>query len=153
VTTIEDNAFDGSLLLYDVSFGTGVTSLGNSTFSNIRTLEKATFLRLQAPTTLGTDIFANAAPVFKVYYMPGASGFSQPTWTPNIGQTYNATVLTTENNFSFTTNNTTQTVTIDAYTGTNSTVVIPASIGGAPVPSGKKKEKESGGERVRAPKE
>jgi hypothetical protein len=125
LTTIEDSAFEGSQLLYEVTFGTGVTSLGNSSFANIATLAEATFLRLTAPT-LPAGVFDNAAPGFTVYYMPGASGYTTGNWTA-----YNPTVLSVSDSFEFQTTN--GSVTITDYTGTNATVVIPATIGGAPV--------------------
>jgi len=123
VRTIEAGAFEGSLLLYEATFGTGIQTIAAKAFANISSLNLATFLRLTAPD-LAAGAFDNAAPDFTVFYMPGATGYTTGNWTA-----YNPTMITTSEQFQFVSTN--GSVTITAYTGTNATVEIPSSIGGA----------------------
>jgi hypothetical protein len=78
VTTISSAAFRSSLGLTTVTLPASVTSIGNDGFATCSALTGATF-QGSAPS-LGARAFQFAAAGFTVYFSPGASGFTVPTW-------------------------------------------------------------------------
>jgi len=99
VTNIGDSAFANSTELSGVNIGNGVTSIGNNAFENCDgltivpipenitnigdgafygcdNLEKASFLG-NAPK-MGSNVFDNTDKSFKVHYVSGKSGFTNP---------------------------------------------------------------------------
>jgi hypothetical protein len=79
VTSIGSRAFEYCWKLPTVTIPAGVTSIGFEAFYNCSLLATATFLG-NAPSTMGTNVFSNAAPSFKIIYPSSASGFTTPTW-------------------------------------------------------------------------
>jgi len=57
----------------------GVTSIGHYAFSGCGGLSSVTFMG-DAPTTMGSDVFADMSNDLIIYYQPGASGFDAPEW-------------------------------------------------------------------------
>lgn len=78
VTSIGLRAFEYCYKLPGVTIPASVSTIGNQAFTNCTLLTSATFLG-NAPS-MGSSVFANAAAGFTVYYIPGASGFTSPTW-------------------------------------------------------------------------
>lgn len=71
--------FTGCDALVSVEIPAGWTSLPVSMFSYCQSLERAVFLG-NAPASLHPTVFSQAAPAFKIYYQPGATGFTSPVW-------------------------------------------------------------------------
>jgi len=134
VTTIEDAVFYGSPSIVQVQLGTRVANFGDDSFAQIPVLSSAIFLG-GAPlaANFGEEVFAGAAPGFKVRYYQGTSGFpttSPSTWTISA-QIYNTEFLSGEGDFTFTVANNQATIT--GYQGAGGFITIPTSIGGFPV--------------------
>jgi len=106
VTTVGNDAFRGCSNLTDVTIPPSVTSIGVSSFYSCRNLSQITipagvtsieywgfydsglkrvYFSGGAPA-LGLDAFSNTAPGFTVYYLNGATGFSEPTWNGYVSQ-------------------------------------------------------------------
>ena len=77
VTSIRSSAFQGCTVLTSVTIPAGVTSIGDYAFANCQNL-KSTFYQGNAPT-IGSSVF-NDSPGAGLYYLPGTSGFTSPTW-------------------------------------------------------------------------
>ena len=78
VTSVLDNAFQDCSGLVSISIPAGVTSIGNDAFKNCSSLAYAYF-EGNAPS-VGPGVFDDAASGFKIYYNPGASGWTTPLW-------------------------------------------------------------------------
>jgi hypothetical protein len=76
VTSIGADAFRGYTSLTGVTIPAGITAVGANAFQGCTGLTRANF-QGNAPS-LGTSAFASAAPGFTVYYLPGATGFTNP---------------------------------------------------------------------------
>jgi len=63
----------------DLVIPEGVTSIGHYAFSGCGGLSSVTFMG-DAPTTMGSDVFADMSNDLIIYYQPGASGFDAPEW-------------------------------------------------------------------------
>lgn len=139
IVTIGDSAFADSQRLVQVIIGKGVTAIGNSTFSNIRTLGSAVF-NGNAPSTIGTNVFYNAANGFQIEYYDGYAGWVATTpgpATPTQFNTYtiNARRQLGDFRYQITINGTTTAAEITGYVGSGGNVTIPAAIGVNPVRS------------------
>ena len=78
VTNIEQGAFQYCTGLTTVKIPAAVTYIGNGAFYYCSALSSSLFMG-DAPT-IGPSAFAGASSGFTVYYLPGASGFTSPTW-------------------------------------------------------------------------
>jgi hypothetical protein len=131
-TSIADRAFEGNRNLTSVEFGDSLISIGNRSFLNneslvsvrfgknvnsignqafyttVGSLFSAIFLG-NAPASFGSAVFQGVPEDFKVFILSGKTGFTpgNGTWTPTVGQSYPLQLLTSENNFLFTTSNAT----------------------------------------------
>ena len=79
VTSIANYAFGGCNKLTSVTISSSVTSIGNEAFRYCTSLKEAIFMG-NAPSHMGSSVFASTASGFTVYYFKGATGFSSPTW-------------------------------------------------------------------------
>jgi hypothetical protein len=78
VTSVGDQAFYGSSGLESVIIGEGVTGIGDNAFTYCSNLTTAYF-EGDAPATVGTGVFDNAASDFTVTHPADSSGFTD-TW-------------------------------------------------------------------------
>jgi PKD repeat protein len=79
VTTIGDYAFYACSSLTSVTIGDSVTTIGDYAFYACSSLTSVT-IEGDAPTSFGSGVFSNVANGFTIFYFPGASGFTTPTW-------------------------------------------------------------------------
>jgi hypothetical protein len=79
VVAIEGNAFDGCDSLFSVVIPAGVTTIESFAFRRCGSLSIALFLG-DAPSTFGVRVFEDAAAEFEFCFIPGSSGFTEPTW-------------------------------------------------------------------------
>lgn len=79
VTSVGTAAFRSSLGLTAVTLPSSVTSISSDAFATCGALTGATF-QGNAPTSFGARVFQSAAPAFTVFFYPGATGFTVPTW-------------------------------------------------------------------------
>ncbi len=89
VTSLGASSFQNHASLISVTIPDCVTSVGNGVFSGCANLAGAYFLG-NAPATFGTGVFTGAATGFKVYYIDGKTGWTNPwktyttdTFTPS----------------------------------------------------------------------
>ena len=142
IETIGQSAFADSQRLVQVIVGKGITTIGSNAFSNIRTLASAVF-NGNAPITIGTNVFYNAANGFKIEYYNGYSGWVATTpgpATPTQFNTYTINARRQLGDFTYeiiTINGTTTTTAAEiiGYVGSGGNVTIPAAIGVNPVRS------------------
>jgi hypothetical protein len=123
VTSIGAKAFLGAKALVRATMGTGLLSIGDQAFASIAPLQSATFYG-NAPS-LDNQVFQGNSNAFRVYYLPGRTGFNLPAW-----QAFTPTVLNVINDFEFTvTNNKAQ---IERYVGTSPTIIPNLVLSGTP---------------------
>ena len=86
VTTIGTYAFYNCGALAEVTIGSGVTAIGTEAFgwdnvwgTNAPDYSSVTF-RGNAPTEFGSNVFKTSAVSFVIYYLPGTTGWTSPTW-------------------------------------------------------------------------
>ncbi len=95
VTNIGESAFSDCTGLTSVAIQNSVTSIGISAFRYCSGLISAFFYG-NVPETFGTNVFANTAANFKIYYIEGKSGWTTPTWNGN-GRVYNTSTFVPSN--------------------------------------------------------
>ena len=108
----------------------GVTSIGDYAFSWCYGLSSVTFMG-DAPTTMGSDVFADMSNDLIIYYQPGASGFDAEPWQGLACEVWVENPV--DPNWQYTIAN--NAVTITGYTGAIEDPVIPDTIAGLPVTS------------------
>ena len=79
VVAIENSAFAGCDSLFSVVIPAGVTTIEKFAFDRCGSLSAALFLG-DAPSTFGVEVFEDAAADFELCFLPGSSGFTEPTW-------------------------------------------------------------------------
>ena len=122
VTGIGDGAFFACDSLTSVTIPNSVTSIGYGAFLACTNLTSAYFLG-NAPPDSNAGIFTDAPAT--VYYLSGTTG-----WGSTFGGAP-AVALTSQAQFTFTTNS--GAITITGYTGSGGAVFIPVTINGYPV--------------------
>ena len=119
VTTIGDYAFEGRANLTSVSIPNNVTSIGDNAFAGCTNLMKVYF-QGNAPSA-DSSVFSGDTNA-TIYYLLGTTG-----WGPTFGGLPTALW----NQFKYTTNS--GTITITGYNGPIAAVIIPSTINGLPV--------------------
>jgi len=91
VKYVGNSSFKKCLGLTSVTIGSGVTNIGDYAFLGCVSLTSAHFLG-NAPG-LGWDVFGQASPTFKVYYIKGETGFTNP-WNKytTVGENASASI-------------------------------------------------------------
>ncbi|MDU1567166.1 MAG: leucine-rich repeat protein [Clostridium sp.] len=121
VIIINSDAFSYCTNLESVTIGSSVNKIDQYGFYSCIKLSSAKFLG-NAPRAMGEEVFGNADPDFKIYYIYGNSGFTNP-W--NGYQTEALYTVTYDGN-----ENTSGTVPIDNKTyHSNQTIIVSANTG------------------------
>ncbi len=118
-TTIGAWAFGGCRGLASVTLPAGLTALADDAFHYAGGLTRAVF-RGNAPTS-GLACFDNTATSFTVYYLPGATGFTTPTWQGYASAVFGVPAVVTEP--------------VDRVVATGATVDFVAEFSGTPAPT------------------
>ncbi len=77
--SIGSNTFAGCSSLISVDIYENVISIGDGAFAGCTSLSEVRFRNPTAPT-LGTGVFSGCAPDLVLYYEPGSTGYTTPTW-------------------------------------------------------------------------
>ena len=132
VAELRVGAFGGCDNLTSVTIPGSVTSIGDVAFRSCASLMNA-FFEGDAPN-MGSSVFDNVAGDFKVYYQAWSTGFTTPTWQPELYPTYPTSG--TEGDFSWAyINNYAEAQITDCNTNVTGVLVVPGTIAGVPVVS------------------
>ena len=132
VTSIGQTAFYACTSLTSVSIPGSVTSIGEYAFGSCSSLTNAYFWG-NAPA-MGGYVFYSVAAGFTVDYYLKATGFTSPTWNPDVDDFYPATLLSVTSPGQFTTaSDNNGGLIITTYNGSDAQVSMPDTINGLTV--------------------